>query len=93
MSVLYGMPPIEEADSPYIHKANDYAARISEAAMPGAYLVEFFTWMNYLPAWMAKWKRDAINAYKKDYAFIEGLYEEAKSREVIISCHCSSTHT
>ena len=49
-----------------------------------AHLVEFFTWMRYLPEWMAKWKREAMKWYKHDSAFFVGLYNDVRKRVVCI---------
>jgi hypothetical protein len=56
MSIVYAHPPIKSEDEPFVVLINNFVERIVRAAYPGAHLVEFFTWMRYLPEWMAKWK-------------------------------------
>ena len=49
MSVTYDTPPIiSELDSS-VKAVNDFVARLTRAALPGAHLVEFFPWMMYIP--------------------------------------------
>jgi hypothetical protein len=50
MSVTYDTPPvISEMDSS-VKDVNDFVARLTRAALPGAHLVEFFPWMMYIPS-------------------------------------------
>jgi hypothetical protein len=64
---------------------NDFVDRLAIAAYPGAYFVEFFTWMKYLPSWMATWKRDALEWYKKDSTVLLRLYDDVFQR-LVSSC-------
>ena len=84
MSIVYDHPPIKSEDEPSVVRINDFVERIVRAAYPGAHLVEFFTWMRYLPEWMAKWKREAMKWYKHDSAFFVGLYNDVRKRVVRI---------
>jgi hypothetical protein len=50
MSVTYDTPPfVSETDS-RVKSVNDFVARLTRAALPGAHLVEFFPWMMYIPS-------------------------------------------
>jgi len=50
MSVTYDTPPIiSELDSG-VKAVNDFVARLTRAALPGAHFVEFFPWMMYIPS-------------------------------------------
>jgi cytochrome P450 len=73
LSVVYSYPTIVSGRDHTVEAINDCAERLTRAAYPGAYLVEFFTWMRYIPSSLAKWKRDAENAFKKDSKMFEGL--------------------
>ncbi|KAI3620758.1 cytochrome p450 [Moniliophthora roreri] len=79
-SVVYDKEPITDVMDPQVAAVNDFITRIVRAAFPGAHYVEYFTWMKHLPSWMAKWKRDAEEWYKKDSEMFEGLFLEAKQR-------------
>jgi hypothetical protein len=50
LSVVYGHPTITSEKDHTIDLINDFADRLSRAAYPGTYLVEFFHWMRYIPS-------------------------------------------
>ena len=50
LSVVYGCPPIMSEEDHTIKLVNDLANRITRAAYPGTYLVEFFPWMRHIPS-------------------------------------------
>ncbi|KAI0066941.1 cytochrome P450 [Artomyces pyxidatus] len=74
MSVTYDTPPIKSQDDPRVKDVIDFATRITTAAIPGAYLVELFTWMKYIPSRFAKWKREAEQEHVKFTTAFEKLY-------------------
>ncbi|SJL10290.1 related to O-methylsterigmatocystin oxidoreductase [Armillaria ostoyae] len=79
MSMVYDTPPTSEQD-PSVKNINEFVARLTRAAMPGAHFVEFFPWMRYIPSKYAKWKREAEESYAKDSAMFEGLFNGVKDR-------------
>jgi hypothetical protein len=50
MSVVYGRPAIMSGQDHSVQVVNEFAERLTRAALPGAHLVEFFTWMRYIPS-------------------------------------------
>ncbi|KAI9439111.1 cytochrome P450 [Lactarius indigo] len=66
MSVAFDAPPIVSELDPGVKAINDFSARMTRAALPGAHLVEFFPWMVHIPSRFAKWKRDAEYWHEKD---------------------------
>ncbi|KAH9987169.1 cytochrome P450 [Russula compacta] len=72
LSVIYGYPTVTSEDRT-VEIIDDFAERITLAAYPGTYLVEFFPWMRRIPSSLASWKRVAENWYKQDSATFEGL--------------------
>jgi hypothetical protein len=50
MTMVYDKPPIRSEHDPAVTKVNDFVARLTRAAMPGAHLVEFFPWMRHIPS-------------------------------------------
>ena len=50
LSVVYGHPAITSEQDPTIEAVNDFSSRITRAAYPGTYLVEFFPWMRHIPS-------------------------------------------
>jgi hypothetical protein len=51
LSVVYDYPAITSDEDRNAEVIDDFAGRLSRAASPGAHLVEFFTWMRYIPSW------------------------------------------
>src|SRR6266581_4666422 len=49
VAMIYDKEPLESTKDPVIAWLHGIVDRISKAAMPGAHLVEFFTWMRYIP--------------------------------------------
>ncbi|KAJ7229311.1 cytochrome P450 [Mycena haematopus] len=80
LSMVYNTPALLSKEDPKITRINDFTERLVSAAYPGAYLVEYFTWMRYLPSWMAKWKRDVLEHHKIDDAMFRGLFNEVSNR-------------
>jgi hypothetical protein len=84
-TLLYDTPVLEHVDDPSVAQLNNFVDRIAHAAYPGAYFVEFFTWMKYLPSWTAKWKREAQAWYEKDSTMFLRLYDDVCKRVVSTS--------
>ncbi|KAH9958534.1 cytochrome P450 [Lactifluus volemus] len=80
LSVIYGQPPIKSEDNHIVDSdlIDNFLYRLTRAAYPGAYLVEVFPWMRYIPSRLAKWKRNAETGHKKDSEMLESLIEPAK---------------
>ncbi|KAF5346111.1 hypothetical protein D9758_009957 [Tetrapyrgos nigripes] len=72
LSMIYDLPPVKSLSDPFVSKNREFARRLSEAFYPGAHLVELFPILDYLPAWLAKWKRDAI----MDFRFFSALFQK-----------------
>ena len=47
MSITYDTPVLESAQDPSVAAVNDFTARLTRAALPGAHLVEFMPWLQY----------------------------------------------
>ncbi|THH19397.1 hypothetical protein EW146_g1752 [Bondarzewia mesenterica] len=80
MSMVYDAPPIASGQDPSVRLINDFVARLTRAAYPGAHLVEFFPWMIYAPSMFAKWKRQAQKWYASDSVMFEGLFRGVRDR-------------
>jgi cytochrome P450 len=50
ISVVYGHPPITTENHHIIDSVINFGRRLGRAATPGAYLVEYFQWMRYIPS-------------------------------------------
>ncbi|KAF4565688.1 hypothetical protein EYR36_002266 [Pleurotus pulmonarius] len=80
LSMIYGLPPMEDSRDPVILRVNHFTERALKAAIPGAYLVEYFTWMEHLPRWMCAWRRYAEDAFKRDSVLFENLFADVVTR-------------
>ncbi|KAI0088575.1 cytochrome P450 [Irpex rosettiformis] len=78
---VYGWPPLEE-DSPAIELVFKLAERVSNAAVPGAFLVDIFPLMKFLPAWMARWKREGEEFHNQMSAVLEKYLSDANEQMV-----------
>jgi hypothetical protein len=85
MTLVYDSPVLKSVNDPSAVPLNDFVGQLSRAAFPGAHLVEFFTWMRYLPSWMAKWKKEAVAGYEKYSVIFLQLYDDVSQR-VVSSC-------
>ena len=50
LSVNYHFPPVESEDDPVVAGVANHVERVVHEMEPGARLVEFFTWMRYIPS-------------------------------------------
>ena len=82
LSTVYDLPTAYSPDDPIVTKVNTYVKRLTHYAGPGNYLVEFFTWMRYLPSSIAKWKKDAEDGYIEYSKFFLGLFSDVEIRIV-----------
>ncbi|KIM36638.1 hypothetical protein M413DRAFT_20453 [Hebeloma cylindrosporum] len=80
MSIIYGLPPLKDSDDPRILLVNRFVERALAAAAPGAFLVEYFTWMEHLPRWMSPWRRYAEDCFSRDSIMFEKLFSDTKHK-------------
>ncbi|KAH9059152.1 cytochrome P450 [Lactarius vividus] len=58
LTINYHLPPVESEDDLVIIGIVDHVQRVTHELEPGARLVEFFSWIRYIPSrFFAKWKR------------------------------------
>ena len=82
LSVIYDHPTISSTDHPTVQETNAFNELSAEYALPGNYLVEFFTWMKYIPSSIAKWKRVAEERQKKYSAMFVAMFCDVEDRIV-----------
>ncbi|KAK7446349.1 hypothetical protein VKT23_014555 [Stygiomarasmius scandens] len=80
LSSIYGFSQNESEDNNVIAQFHDMARCIAKSALPGAYLVEFFPVLDFLPSRMVKWKRDALQWHMKTTEMLEGFLGNVKQR-------------
>ena len=81
-TLIYDTPVLKNANDPSVAALNDFADLLTHAVYPGAHLIEFFTWMRYLPSSTAKWKSEALAGYKTYSIMFLKLYEDVCQRVV-----------
>jgi hypothetical protein len=59
LSVVYDRPTVKSEQDQTIKLINDFTQRLTISAIPGAHLVEFFPWMQYIPSRYAFRRTDA----------------------------------
>ncbi|KAL0566381.1 hypothetical protein V5O48_015634 [Marasmius crinis-equi] len=79
-SIIYGLSPRLDSEDPNIRRSSALVTDTVAAATPGAYLVEYFTWMKYLPRWMCSWRRYAEGYFRSQCEYFEGLFTDVETR-------------
>ncbi|KAI0812768.1 cytochrome P450 [Irpex lacteus] len=70
LSSVYGWPDIE-LESPFPQFFQALLDHVSSACLPGTYLVDTLPFLNYLPAWMAPWKREGLAWHDRHSQILE----------------------
>lgn len=76
-------PPVYEKlhlTSDPLQTLSNIAHRFTSAMYPGAHLVELIPILDYLPAAIAKWKRDAQRDYKRISNIFERYFNDTVSK-------------
>ncbi|KAI9439108.1 cytochrome P450 [Lactarius indigo] len=80
MSITYDTQPIVSEQDSRVKAINDFMARMTRSALPGAHLVEYLPWMIHIPSRFAKWKRDAEYWCEKDSAMFVSLFNNVRKK-------------
>ena len=83
LSVVYDLPMALSTDDPTVVRVTTFTDVGVEYGGFGNYLVEFFTWMKYLPSSMARWKRLAEEQHKEYSDMFIGMFREVEDRIVM----------
>ncbi len=79
MRLAYGKT-IETGDEPYIQDALKVVHTVERVASPGAYLVDTFPCLMYLPSWLAPFKREAASLHDFEITLFRGLLSEVREK-------------
>ena len=83
LTVVYDWEPLRAGeDMGVVKRINDTMSRIVSAGTPGRYLVDIFPCLLRLPDWMAKWKRDGKEYFRKDTEMFERFMEDVDRKMV-----------
>ena len=75
---------VSSTDDPTVIRVNRFSEIAVEYGQLGNYLVEFFTWMKYIPSSVASWKRLAEKQYKEYSNMFVGLFRDVEDRIVML---------
>ena len=89
LSIVCDIPTVSSAEDPTVTQINRFSEIVLEYASPGNYLVEYFPWMLYVPSPLAKWKREAREAYHYYTEIFEGMVQDVQHR--IVRSHLASS--
>ena len=79
MKVSYGID-VKDSDDPYILVAEEATGGMSEAAIPGAFWVDFFPILKYIPSWFpgagfqkkaAHWRTLVTTMIEKPFGYVK----------------------
>lgn len=79
MSITYGIN-VQESDDPYISIAEEAFSGLAEAGVVGAFAVDMFPILKYVPSWFpgagfkkkaARWKEVNITMAEKPFRYVE----------------------
>ncbi|KAG6907102.1 hypothetical protein DXG01_010515 [Tephrocybe rancida] len=73
LTATYGWPRLTDEHMPLVKRIHAHTAHLSNACIPGTSMVDLFPFLNYLPAWMAKFKRDALAWHQRESEMFEGF--------------------
>lgn len=80
-STVYGWPPLD-AESPLVQHVQHFVKNIGTATLPGTHMVDAIPIMNYLPSFLAEWKREGMAWHEKENSFFEGHRDDVKRKMV-----------
>ena len=92
ISIAYGLDVLPK-DDPYVTTAEKGVHPLIVAGVPGAFLVDTFPWLKYVPDWMpfAGFKRKANEWRKLALAMIEKPFEAGKRKLVSVTVRRSNS--
>jgi hypothetical protein len=81
LKCIYGWPDLEPGSS-LIQHLHALTARITNAVLPGSFLVDSIPILKYLPSWIASWKRDGQEWHRQETAMLEGFNADVAAQMV-----------
>ena len=83
MNIAYGID-VQESNDPYIRVAEEAMKGVSEAGIPGAFLVDSFPVLKYIPSWFpgAGFQKKATHGRELTKALSENPFRYVKEQLV-----------
>ena len=84
MKIGYGIN-VEESDDPYISIAGEVLDGLAEAGVPGAFLVDIFPFLKYVPSWVpgAGFQRKAAHWREAMNTMVEKPFRHVQEQLVL----------
>jgi hypothetical protein len=80
---VYGLPA-SNSKTPLIEHLDKHITRLIGATVGPALILDLIPSLKYVPAWMAKWKRDGIAWHEQETRIFEGLVNDVSNKMVSI---------
>ncbi|THG98633.1 hypothetical protein EW026_g3595 [Hermanssonia centrifuga] len=80
LAVVYGWPSLDASGDPLVTRIKDFMDRVLTSSFPGAFLVDIFPSMLYIPTWLASWKRRGLKWHQEDTEFFETFLVDAREK-------------
>ena len=77
---------IETGDEPEVRKIIKVVHTVERVASPGAYLVDTFPFLMYLPTWLAPFKREAARLHEYEITLFRQLLFEVRDKMAAGQC-------
>ena len=74
LETIYGWQTTDQELDVIAKQSRMFMKRVSWAAMPGTFLVDFLPCMRYVPSWMAKWKREGLQWFYEAESMLDALF-------------------
>jgi hypothetical protein len=91
MNIAYGIA-VQETDDPYLSIAEEALSGLTQAAIPGAFWVDFVPILKYVPSWFpgAGFQKKASRWREVNHAMVEKPFRHVK--EQLVPVHSSTAY-
>jgi hypothetical protein len=83
--------PASNSKSSLIEHLDNHIKHLIQATVGPALILDLIPALKYIPAWMAKWKREGIAWHEQETRLFEGLVADAAEKAVrclLMPCRC-----
>ena len=89
MKIAYGIT-VQESDDPYISIAEEALSGVAEAAIPGAFWVDLFPILKYVPSWFpgAGFQKKAVRWREVTNAMADKPFRHVQEQLVQVHFFC-----
>ncbi|KZV97529.1 cytochrome P450 [Exidia glandulosa HHB12029] len=64
-----------------VQRLYECMATIARLGRPGSNIVQYVSWFEYLPGWLAPWRAEAEDAHKKELGLFKAMFQRARAEE------------